>query len=366
VDPDVLGRFKQAGLYEAGAPNAAEREELIDHLVDRFGVELVLEAAARVPLFTVAIVLTDPLPPRLTAREVAEATGLDIEAVRLVREATGFAVADPDDRSVPASLVEDGAVIKLGFEIIGRERTLAFTRVLGANVQQIADAARAVFATSAVEDRATAVTELELSQANEVALTAWKLLPAVIEHMMLERTDGRRDVIGRIVRGDLQMAVVFVDLVGSTAWTASSDPRRHAEALARFEQAAWTQAVSNRGRLVKMIGDEAMVAADDVEDACRIATALCALAAADPDLPDARGGVGYGPVTARGGDYFGPLVNLVARLRGEASPNEVVVTAEVADELDDLRWHIKRRGSLELRGVHDPVALAAISPRADS
>jgi adenylate cyclase len=309
---------------------------------------LVLEAAARVPLFTVAIVLTDPLPPRLTAREVAEATGLDIEAVRLVREATGFAVADPDDRSVPASLVEDGAVIKLGFEIIGRERTLAFTRVLGANVQQIADAARAVFATSAVEDRATAVTELELSQANEVALTAWKLLPAVIEHMMLE------------------MAVVFVDLVGSTAWTASSDPRRHAEALARFEQAAWTQAVSNRGRLVKMIGDEAMVAADDVEDACRIATALCALAAADPDLPDARGGVGYGPVTARGGDYFGPLVNLVARLRGEASPNEVVVTAEVADELDDLRWHIKRRGSLELRGVHDPVALAAISPRADS
>jgi hypothetical protein len=77
----------------------------------------VLEAAGHVPLFTVAVVLTDPLPPRLTAREVAEATGLDVDAVMLVREAVGFPVSDPDERSVPASQIDDGAVISLGFEI---------------------------------------------------------------------------------------------------------------------------------------------------------------------------------------------------------------------------------------------------------
>lgn len=67
---------------------------------------------------------------------------------------------------------------------------------------------------------------------------------------------------------------MFVALVGSTAWTAASDPRRHAEALARFEQAAWGQAVRNRGRLVKMIGDEAMVADARSSDTPELASSI--------------------------------------------------------------------------------------------
>jgi adenylate cyclase len=365
VDPDVLARFKEGGHYDPGAPGAAERVELIEHLVERFGADAVLEAAAEVPLYTVPVFITDPLPGWMTAREVADATGLDVDTVMAIRESAGFPVSGPDDRRVPATQVEDTATAQLAFELFGRERTLEFIRVLGVTVQQIAEAARAVFATATVDDSAQPVTELELAQGNEVAWTAYRLIPPVIEHMLMERTAAEHDIISHIVRGDLRVAIVFVDLVGSTAWTAGSDPVRHARALARFEQAAWTQAVRNRGRLVKMIGDEAMVAAQDVDDACRIASALCALAAADPDLPDARGGVGFGPVTARGGDYFGPVVNLVARLRGEANPNEVVVTADVADALDEQRWHIERRGAVELRGVPEPVELAAVSPRSD-
>ena len=367
MDPEVLARCKDAGLYDPGSPRAGEREELLDHLVGRFGLEPVLEAATRAPLFTVAVELTDPQPPRMTAREVAAATGLDPEDVLLVRAAVGFPAAGPDDPSVSPDMLEDAEVVKAAFEMFGRDRTLVFTRVLGAVARQVADAARAVFATSLVEgaDEGT-VTELELSISNEIAWTAYKLVPAVVSHLIVERSDvrsdTRQDLIQSIVEGDLRAAIVFVDLVGSTAWMTAADPKAHAHALARFEQAAWEIAIAHGGRLVKLIGDEAMVATRHVDDGCRVATALCAHAAADPDLPEARAGVAFGEVMARSGDYFGQTVNLAARLLQQAPPGAVVVTREVVDGLDLGQWEVTDLGPTEIRGVTDPVELFSVTP----
>jgi len=61
---------------------------------------------------------------------------------------------------------------------------------------------------------------------------------------------------------------------------------------------------------VKLIGDEAMIVAAAAETVCRIAVALCRAVGAEPTLPGARAAVGFGTVTARGGDFVGPLVNL--------------------------------------------------------
>ena len=72
-----------------------------------------------------------------------------------------------------------------------------------------------------------------------------------------------------------------------------------------------------------MIGDEVFFAAPSVEGACRIALDVCRTVSADPLLPPARGAVGYGAVTPREGDYFGPLVNLVSRLVKAAAPGAV-------------------------------------------
>jgi adenylate cyclase len=367
MDPEVLARCKDAGLYDPASSRAGEREELLDHLVGRFGLEPVLDAATRAPLFAVAVELTDPQPPRMTAREAAEASGLSVEDVLLVRAAVGFPAAGPDERSVAPEMVEDAEVVKAAFEMFGRDRTLVFTRVLGAVARQVADAARAVFATSLVEDAEEGtVTELELSVSNEIAWLAYRQVPTVVSHLILERSDmrhdTRQDLIQSIVEGDLQAGIVFVDLVGSTAWTAATDPRRHAHALARFEQAAWEIAIAHGGRLVKLIGDEAMVATRDEGAACRIATALCAEAAADPDLPEARAGVAFGEVMARSGDYFGATVNLAARLLQEAAPGTVVVTQAVVDGLDPSSWVVTSRGSAGVRGVPGPVDVFSVTP----
>ena len=82
-----------------------------------------------------------------------------------------------------------------------------------------------------------------------------------------------------------------------------------------------------------MIGDEVFFAAPTADAACRIGIDVIRAAAEDDVLPPARGAVGLGPATPREGDYYGPVVNLLSRMVKIGSPNELVVTEEVAKEL---------------------------------
>ena len=158
-----------------------------------------------------------------------------------------------------------------------------------------------------------------------------------------------------------RVALGFVDLVGSTAWAEGLSLRDQSLALSGFESTAWSSAVLAGGRVVKMIGDEVFFVAPSVDTACRIALDVCGAVAVDPLLPAARGAVGYGLVTPREGDYFGPLVNLVSRLVKVAEPGAVVVTADAAATLpDDGGWRRDEIGLQSLRGVERPVSVVAV------
>ena len=101
----------------------------------------------------------------------------------------------------------------------------------------------------------------------------------------------------------------ILDLVGSTAWARTLSLKDYALALSRFESAAWDIATEHGGRVVKLIGDEAMIVSASAESTSRIALALCAAVADDADHCPGRAGVlGFGAVTARGAaTTLGPL-----------------------------------------------------------
>ena len=69
----------------------------------------------------------------------------------------------------------------------------------------------------------------------------------------------------------------------------------------------------------------------------------------------------------REGDYFGPLVNLVARLVKAGDPGEVVVTEAVAQALPPETWDLRPLEPTELRGIAGPVSAFAVElrPHAD-
>jgi adenylate cyclase len=116
--------------------------------------------------------------------------------------------------------------------------------------------------------------------------------------------------------------VGFADLVSSTEALVSLSPAQIAAMVELFERHAWDIVTRAGGRIVKLIGDEAMFVHVDPRVACEIAKELV-VNSAHP----IRVGLATGAVVALQGDYYGPTVNLAARLAG-ASPASAVVVSE--------------------------------------
>ena len=67
-----------------------------------------------------------------------------------------------------------------------------------------------------------------------------------------------------------------------------------------------------------------------------------------------RGGVSFGEVLVRGGDYYGSIVNLAARLVDQAVPQEVLVTGGLAEAAGD-GWSFEPAGRRMVKGFKEPV-----------
>jgi adenylate cyclase len=373
--------WEAAGLYQPDDPGAAERRALLEYLTERGAtLEQMVESHRLGSLPALAGDLVVGIQPAtLTLDEVAARCGLPVERVQRVLLAVGLPVAD--DAKLPEQITSILPAFEQGASLMGEEAILAFTRVLGAAATNIAEAAVALFyAEMGPGMMREGVNELERAKVAERAVLAFTTVPEVLSLALLAQFERatHRSVLARgwsgqasldgsegdeveAVGGEL-VALGFVDLVGSTQWAEGLSLRDQSLALSRFESAAWSSAVLAEGRVVKMIGDEVFFAAPSVDATCRIGLEVVRAAALDPVLPPARGAVGYGLVTPREGDYFGPLVNVVSRLEKVASPGTMVVTEEAAATLSAEDWVVEDLGVKFLRGVEHPVRVLAVSP----
>jgi class 3 adenylate cyclase len=112
-----------------------------------------------------------------------------------------------------------------------------------------------------------------------------------------------------------------------------------------------------------MIGDAVFFYAPSVDAACGIGLEVCRAAAEDEVLPAARGAVGFGLVTSREGDYYGPLVNLLSRLVKLGTPGELVVTEAAAAQLREDKWAVRPLKPARIEGIQQPVVVYAIEMR---
>ena len=366
--------WEAAGIYDPDAPNAAERLALLEYLSARGAtLEQLVEGDRLTTLPAVAgdLVLATHRPT-VSIEELAARCGVPVELVERVLLAAGLA-AGPDSR-LPEGLDALIATFLQGVSLMGEDAILAFTRVLGGAATTIAEAAVALFyAELGPGTEREGFDELARAHISERAVMAFTAIPEVLSRVLLAQFDRatHRAALARgweaPEEGDGPSEVValgFVDLVGSTAWAETLSLRDQSLALSRFESAAWSATVLSGGRVVKMIGDEAFFAAPSVDDACRIGAEMCQMAADDPVLPPARAAVGFGPVTPREGDYFGPLVNVVSRLVKVAAPGELGATEEAVSRLPEDRWELRELDPQQLRGVdHDVRAFAVSGPR---
>lgn len=131
--------------------------------------------------------------------------------------------------------------------------------------------------------------------------------------------------------GNRMLAVMFTDICDSASvYRTLGDAEAH-KLSARCMRLVVESARRYGGRLIKTIGDGAMMTFENARDAYRAALAI-QLAPQD-DRFRVKIGLHYGPVIETNGDVFGDTVNVAARLLARAAANEILMTRECVDNL---------------------------------
>ena len=179
-----------------------------------------------------------------------------------------------------------------------------------------------------------------------------------------------------------EIAVVFLDLRGFTAFTETSDPEEVMGVLREYHTAMGELILAHEGTLERFTGDGIMVFFNDpvpVPDAAARAVRM-ALQMQQRTAQLAQGwkrrgyelqlgiGIAMGFATIGGIgfegriDYgaIGTVTNLAARLCGEARGGEILVAPRVVAALGD-EFAVEPAGELALKGLQRPVATSRVS-----
>jgi adenylate cyclase len=361
---DRVREFQEAGLLDGldGDGRNARLALLEDLAAAGVPVPEMQDALAedRLGLLPVERILAGE--PRYTPREVAEEAGIPLEFLLAMRQAIGLARPDPDERSFDEHDLETArAFARLREAGLPEESLLEVSRVLGSGIAQSAEAMRTVFARMLLESGAD---EHELASRNAQATR--ELLPLMaplMDHTMrLHMRDqvrnqqiGRGELVEGAAQGLRHVWVCFADMVGFTRLGERVDPAELGGLVTQLTDLA-IEAVTPPVRLVKTVGDAAMFVSPAADRLVDTALTIVGRAEDDERFPELRAGAAGGVALSRGGDWYGPPVNLASRVTGVARPGSVLATRELRDAArEQFAWSYA--GEFKLRGVQRRVAL---------
>jgi class 3 adenylate cyclase len=198
------------------------------------------------------------------------------------------------------------------------------------------------------------------------ARTAFDRLGAVPDLRAVDellRTTGRPD-------GDRERVTrtfMFTDIVTSTDLVALIGDERWEALLAWHDRELRALFARHGGVEVSHTGDGFFVAFDRPADALEAAVAI------QRQLVDHRREHGFSPsvrigvhsaeATVEGGDFRGQGVHVAARIAAAAGAEEILVSADTVDIVDDIAFPVSDGRPFELKGIKDPVELRSVDWR---
>jgi class 3 adenylate cyclase len=336
--------FVSAGLYDPAAPDASAQLALLQYLVG-LGLsvpELVQASNEKRILSVAALNRLRPEGERLTLSETAARAGIDEQSAARLWRAAGFADPRRHERRFSARDVDMLAVFHSLGELVGAERVVQLVRITGAATASMAEAETAILRSSIEAPLVDAQDYVAIAR-SYVGLVN-ELLPrlsAAIDTLHRHHLDsiGRRYSDAGAEPSStntVDMAIGFADLSGYTNLSGRLDADALVTMIDAFESTASDLVAASGANVVKRMGDAIMFMTPAPGVACELALDLVAAARADPRLPPLRVGLAFGSVIVRGGDVYGPFVNLAARLCASAAPDTIVVAAGVQSRLRRL------------------------------
>jgi len=173
-----------------------------------------------------------------------------------------------------------------------------------------------------------------------------------------------------IKEGGRLATVLFADVSGSTKLYETAGDAVALETINRIiaEMRRCTEAAG--GRVVKTIGDEVMALFSTPEAAASAASQIQMQTDIMPGVAGMKLGVriGFhsGPVIQKDNDVFGDTVNLAARLVAQATREQIITSAETAQELGE-GYKERTRGlyAITVKGKADDIGLCELIWRYD-
>jgi class 3 adenylate cyclase len=380
VSPAYVDRLVTLGLVEIGEDGRFDgsvvRRLMLLHQLEVAGLPLDgiarLVADGAFSLGFVESALSSAFAPygERTFADESERTGIPMDVLVAIREATGGLPPRPDDRMrddelaiVPLVAFQTGE----GFRDVVIERTL---RVYGDSLRRIAET-EGEWWRSEVQDRLFAAGKTERDVAEYARLNSPHLgelsdnAILAIYHAHQRHVWSTNIVTGMAmalarhglhVRSERPPAICFLDVTGYTRLTAERGDSAAAALAEQVGRLVQRTSVTHGGRPVKWLGDGVMLYFPEAGPAVLAALGMVEGVAA-AGLPPAHVGLHAGPVLFQEGDLYGQTVNVASRIGDYARPGEVLVSQEVVDAAGAGDVRFREIGPVELKGVAGVVHL---------
>jgi adenylate cyclase len=367
--------FESAGLLK-GIDDPGKREErleLLRHLRDGgFSTEELVEAAKleRLALLPVDRVLSTK-GAEYTSADMAEETGLPLELLQQLWRALGFTEVDPSEKVFGEPDLEAvRAVAQFHSAGIGDEPLSLISQVIGSGMSRLSDAIRETVGEALLQPGDT-----ELTVGMRYAAAVEHLVPlltpvlgyvltAHLKEQIKSNFIAQAEIDSGVFDNSREITVCFADLVGFTRMGERVPPRELSDAARRLGDMG-VDVARRPVKLVKTIGDAAMLVSPDPEPMVAAAIELAAKAEENSEsMPQLRVGVASGKAVPQSGDWFGAPVNLASRVSDIARPGSVLVTKEVRDSVkESFDWSFA--GAKKVKGVKDEVRLYRARPKTE-
>ena len=356
-----MGEPSAAGVMTGDA----ERAELVAWLKDQGFTDEEIVASPGPMLLPARRVLGDD-GTYVSARQISERSGLDLDLLKRFHRAAGLPDVDDPDAAVFMKADGDTAVHVKRFLDLGidPEQLLTVSRALADGLSRAAEAMRAAALAAALRPDAT---ELETARATEaVAAASAPLIGPMIQDTLLlqlrrmaetEAVNAAERAAGALLPGARMVAAAFADLVGFTTLGEELPPEELERLAERLELLA-RDVAQGPVRFIKTIGDAVMFISTDSPALLDALLTLVDAAEADASLPRLRAGMAYGAAVSRVGDWFGRPVNLASRVTGVARPGSVLLAESARENIgEDERFRWSVAGARHLKGIAGTVKL---------
>lgn len=163
---------------------------------------------------------------------------------------------------------------------------------------------------------------------------------------------------------DLEVAILFADVVGSTQLYDEYGDSKASETVAHCLDVMKDATHQFSGKVIKTIGDEVMSTFPTVDDAMAAASQMQARISLEKESDDRhipvsiRIGCHFGPVVQEHNDIFGAAVHTANRMTSQAKARQVVISGATVERMSQ-EWQSQTRqiDVATVRGRLDEVAL---------